>query len=389
VTARALLVCALASGALADASQAATATLGRGAYGEHVRYVAGAGERNDLTFTPIENSWPTAFVIGDPGATITAGRGCVSIDAHAAVCVATSGSMYDLRARLGDGDDVLRPAGFVQMTADGGPGDDQLFGGTWDDRLTGGGGLDELRGGEGDDVLRDGDGDNNAHADVLDGGGGFDWAGYELRARPVAVDLADPAPDGAAGEGDTLLGIEAVHGGSGDDRLAGDAGGNAFDDEGGRNELWGRGGDDEFRGAASGPVDCGGGDDSVRGVTRRVRLARDCELVVRAAGDEDFWVTAQPRLTATGMFMRMYCPGLDGEPLPCAGSATVRDGSGRRRVLARGPVPRGAFRRIVHLRLTAAGRALLERSAVEATIQLRGSGLPDIAWGVVLARRRS
>ena len=95
-----------------------------------LRYVAGPGERNELTFGTVEGAWPAAYVVTDPGAVITAGAGCVSLDAHRAFCAARSGAMYRLRATLLDGDDVLHPADFVRLRADGGSGDDRLSGGT-------------------------------------------------------------------------------------------------------------------------------------------------------------------------------------------------------------------------------------------------------------------
>jgi hypothetical protein len=57
---------------------------------------------------------------------------------------------------------------------------------------------------------------------VLAGGPGTDWVSYEDRTAPLTINLADPGPDA----GDTLLGIENVHGGRGDDRLSGDDGPN-------------------------------------------------------------------------------------------------------------------------------------------------------------------
>ena len=62
------------------------------------------------------------------------------------------------------GDDVVEAsglaAGAIQLTADGGDGDDVLVGGDGNDVLLGGAGDDVLLGGPGIDVLDGGDGDD-------------------------------------------------------------------------------------------------------------------------------------------------------------------------------------------------------------------------------------
>jgi RTX calcium-binding nonapeptide repeat (4 copies) len=374
----AAIACTAVALGLSETARAATVELRDPGAGDQIRFTAAPGERNDLTFTEIEDSWPTAFLVRDAGAPLTVGRGCFLVDAHTAACVATSGSMYHMRVRLGDGDDTLHPVGFHQMRADGGPGDDVLLGGIWNDRLNGGGGRDELRGGLENDILLDGDG-ATTDADVLDGGPGGDWVSYEDRTAPVTVDLAEPGPDAE----DTLLGIEHVHGGRGDDRLAGDDGPNVFDDEGGRNELLGRGGADAVYAAASGRVACGGGRDVVRGVTRQARLAPDCEKVVRGGFEAD----AHPRPSAEGFVLRVLCT-ISEFSDRCSGSARLREAAGRRRVLAQGPIPAGSLRRTARLTLTATGRRLLARRNVTAVVELRGSRIPDLEWQIELARTR-
>jgi hypothetical protein len=366
----------LALGGLSAAARAATVEMHDLGYGDVIRFTAAPAERNDVTFTEIEDSPPSAYLVRDAGAPLTVGRGCVLVAAHAATCVATA-TLYGVRVRLGDGDDILHPVGFDQMKANGGAGDDILLGGAWNDRLNGGGGRDELRGGLDADTLLDGDG-TTTDADVLDGGPGIDWVSYEDRTAPVTVDLADPGPDA----GDTLLGIENVHGGRGDDRLSGDDGPNIFDDEGGRNELLGRGGNDLFRAAASGPVGCGEGRDDVRDVTRRARLAPDCEKLVHGT----FSVDAQPRPAAEGFILRVSCI-ISPVSNRCSGFARLREATGRRRVLAQGPIPLGGSRRTARLTLTTTGRRLLARRDVAAVVKLRGYRIPDLDWQVELKQR--
>jgi hypothetical protein len=380
---RTLLLAALLVLAVAAPSRASMVEVVGGS--EAVRYAAAPGERNDVTFHEIEDSFPTGFLVTDPGAEVAAGAGCVAVDEHSAACVADSGAMYHLKADLGDEDDILRPAGFNLVDADGGPGDDVLLGGTWDDRLDGGGGTDELRGGEGDDVLGDGDRDvAGPDADVLDGGPGRDGIDYSARTRPVVVDLSDRAPAGSAGEGDTLVAVENVQGGAGDDRLTGDAGPNVFHPGGGDDRIAGKGGPDVFRKARAGRLDCGSGPDIVRGVTRRTYLGPSCETIIEGGVEDEFTVRAQPRAGRRGMKLTLRCGESDGESLHCSGSVRVTAGG---RTLARGSFGRGSRDRSVRLTLTAAGRRVLARRAVVATIALRGTAVPALAWRVTLARR--
>ena len=85
-----------------------------------------------------------------------------------------------------------------------------------------------------------------------------------IRLGPVTVDLADPAPDGAAGERDTLIAVENVLGsGASGDVLRGDDGPNVLRGEGGEDRLVGGGGDDAL--AGGGVLDGGAGDDVLTG----------------------------------------------------------------------------------------------------------------------------
>ena len=94
------------------------------------------------------------------------------------------GTTENLVVNGNGGDDTLDasalPAGLIQLTVDGGAGndtiiggqgDDRLFGGDGDDTITGGHGTDVMTGGAGDDVLVWNPGDGN---DVLEGGDGID-----------------------------------------------------------------------------------------------------------------------------------------------------------------------------------------------------------------------
>jgi len=151
-------------------------------------FTAAAGEANDVTITESGGR----YVVGDSGAALLAGPGCVRTSERAATCDAE-----DAMVELGDRDDRSSGVGHVQggagndvlinlgvgyvsggagndvlinrsrMAVDlvGGPGNDRLTGGRGNDGLTGGGGNDRLTGGRGNDRLTGGSGN-----DLLSGG---------------------------------------------------------------------------------------------------------------------------------------------------------------------------------------------------------------------------
>ena len=129
---------------------------------------------------------------------------------------------------------------------DGGAADDEILGNGGNDTLRGFGGYDYLEGGAGDDSLVGGDeGDylvGGAGNDTLDGSTGgdeSDEAAYDTSSLGVFVNLAvGTAQDGFGGT-DTLLNIERIRGGSGNDTLIGD---------GGQNNLIGLAGNDVLNG---------------------------------------------------------------------------------------------------------------------------------------------
>ena len=151
-------------------------------------FTAAAGEANDVTITESGGR----YVVGDSGAALLAGPGCVRTSERAATCDAE-----DAMVELGDRDDRSSGVGHVQGGAgndvlinrsrlgyvSGGAGNDvlinrartgvdtaiELVGGGGNDRLTGGRGGDSLVGGGGNDRLTGGRG-----KDRLVGGGGAD-----------------------------------------------------------------------------------------------------------------------------------------------------------------------------------------------------------------------
>jgi Ca2+-binding RTX toxin-like protein len=212
-------------------------------------------------------------------------------DADEEVAAGTGG--LDLTA---DGEpDVLGLGGAERLVIRGDAGADALslrgggdLGGPWDrpSLLDGGDGVDALTGGDGPDLLRGGPGDDEMEgrsgddrfvadalpdgADALEGGSGTDTADYGDRTASVSL-FAQLEPSGADGEGDTLIGIETLVGGSGDDVLVG---------AGMNDTLVGGPGADVLRGGSGRDVLRGGG-----GADRLVGGLDPDELVGSAGSD--------------------------------------------------------------------------------------------------------
>jgi Ca2+-binding RTX toxin-like protein len=115
-------------------------------------------------------------------------------------------------------------------------------GGIDDDLLIGNGGNGTLSGGAGDDTL-----DGGLGSDSLIGGAGVDTATYKGRSAAVTVNLASAGGDGQAGENDSVD-AEKVVGGSGNDKLTGDAAANIFDGGAGNDVVSGGAGADLIHG---------------------------------------------------------------------------------------------------------------------------------------------
>jgi hypothetical protein len=144
--------------ALPQAAGAATASIDSDTGGW--RYVAGAGETNNLTITTGSSSSTLHDPVG-----ITPGEGCSAVDPQTVTCGASNGS-----ARLLDGNDRAVARGLFGVTLYGGAGNDVLTGGDGGDFLQGDAGNDTLTGGKGGDQLHGKDGNDtvNAHDGALD-----------------------------------------------------------------------------------------------------------------------------------------------------------------------------------------------------------------------------
>jgi Ca2+-binding RTX toxin-like protein len=182
----------------------------------------------------------------------------------------------------GDGPDLLV----------GGPGADTLDGGPGDDTLVGDAGNDTLLGGQGNDRL--------------DGGTGIDTAVF-AGTMPVTVDLRVRGPQNTGHGTDTLIGIENLEAGAGNDRLIGDRAANRLVGNGGNDTLDGGGGNDTLLGGA--------GRDVLRGSKGRDELSggagRD---TMTGGGGVDHFVFLAATESAAGSkrdVITDFAPGVD------------------------------------------------------------------------------
>src|SRR5215213_1442440 len=131
--------------AWAAPASAATVTVVDANGSNQVRYVAAAGEPNDLTAAYAADA--RSVIVSDPGATIQALGSCTSLGVHSAVCKAPNPPfpiagefVQEVRATLGDMNDRARttrtgPNVIGGIEAFGGPGDDRLIGSPTSDVL--------------------------------------------------------------------------------------------------------------------------------------------------------------------------------------------------------------------------------------------------------------
>jgi FG-GAP-like repeat/RTX calcium-binding nonapeptide repeat (4 copies) len=140
----------------------------------------------------------------------------------------------------GNGNDTLN-GGTQDDLLNGDADNDILLGEDGDDTLNGGEGNDLLNGGEGNDILNGGAGDNrifgnngddtftiNASTDLgvsqINGGAGIDTLDFTSSTVGVSIDLSSSSnPNVSLGLVLNVLNIENIKGGSGDDKIAGNA----------------------------------------------------------------------------------------------------------------------------------------------------------------------
>lgn len=214
--------------------------------GSAVVFRAAPGEANNQTIGP--DLFADGAVQFSDGHPITVGPGldCDTSTAggwHFASCALPG--VTAIRIEAGDGADAVRVSSQIPfagtISADGGPGnddlqgsfggpavtflggdgDDKLVGSTSDDVLHGGPGNDTLDGYNGNDQVYGDDGDDNLSggivlsSDLLDGGAGTDtidsdWYDAGRPTNSVTVSLDGVANDGRPGEGDNVIGVETI-----------------------------------------------------------------------------------------------------------------------------------------------------------------------------------
>jgi Ca2+-binding RTX toxin-like protein len=131
--------------------------------------------------------------------------------------------------------------------------DNVINGGGGDDVLNGGAGNDELQGRDGNDILIGG-----AGSDALYGGNGIDTASYTSAVASITVNMGNQSVTGTDVGTDWLIGVENIVGGSGNDRIAGNAITNRLVGGAGNDSINGGGGDDLVIGGAGADILWGG-----------------------------------------------------------------------------------------------------------------------------------
>ena len=131
------------------------------------------------------------------------------------------------------------------------------------DFFIGGEGNQRLNGFGGDDLLQGG-----AGADILDGGDGDDAVIYSRDSMgiDIEINLETGTGKGGVAEGDVLISIERITGGSGNDRLTGNNKDNQIDGSSGNDIIYGGAGNDDLFGSfGDDTLDGGDGNDSLDG----------------------------------------------------------------------------------------------------------------------------
>lgn len=151
-------------------------------------------------------------------------------------------------------------------------GNDTIYGDSLDNVLEGMAGHDFIAGGDGNDTLKGGAGNDTLNGgfgfDVIDGGAGVDTTSYAFYSGPIGVNLVTGVVSfpGNSAYTDTLISIENVIGGQGNDSIYGNTSDNLLDGGDGDDILLGRAGDDTLTGGAGNDSLSGGEDhDSLTG----------------------------------------------------------------------------------------------------------------------------
>gem|GEM_PF-2733087 len=158
---------------------------------------------------------------------------CWQVDSGSVYCRRGKGGPTSVLASLGGGIDSLLVDKSLQVKADGGPGNDSLYGGRKNDVLIGGPGRDMLQGEGGNDVLVGGAGNDSLYGDFY-------------------RDAVFSRPYGKPAGRDRILGgpgSDTIQGGAGADILIGGPGADWFENnqDRARDRIIGGGGHDTVR----------------------------------------------------------------------------------------------------------------------------------------------
>lgn len=232
-----------------------------GLVGQELRLKAAPLELNRHTITPVEGGgYRITFNGAGP---LEPGTGCTDTspdDGSSRQLTCTGSNVIRTRFRLGDLDDLLVAKKLaIQVTADGGGGNDQLEGGSRADSLSGGEIGDSLEGNGGRDRLFGG-----AGADLLHGNGGNDTARGGIGSDSITGGPGDDLVVGGPGNDslDGSAGEDKIRAGDGNDVVVSSMGATLFSTDGGPDD-----------------VDCGPGRDRVS-ADRNDRV-KNCETVHR------------------------------------------------------------------------------------------------------------
>lgn len=223
--------------------------------------VTGAGTDTLTGFENITGGSGNDSLTGDGNANrLTGGAGSDSLTGGNGNDTLVGGAGNDTLSGGGDVDTADYSTGTASLTANLGTGVatdglggtdslsgvDNLLGGAGNDVLTGDGNGNVLDGGNGNDTLVGGVG-----SDTLIGGAGIDLANYAANtaAQGIVANLATgTASDGLSGGTDSLVTIENVTGGAGNDHITGNGSANVLTGGTGRDTLVGGAGNDTLVG---------------------------------------------------------------------------------------------------------------------------------------------